>query len=231
MRMKFYEYYFLSANKMKAIGKQCIALLLITVTLTLVVVFSVLETVRIPYMTAHLVDRQPLSTFQGDKSNLICLESHPQYPQYTFFGPIEDPTWLFALREPLTDPGRARNGLTKRGFMVHNAETARCFWSVAKRVYRHGVWRGSIYYQAADRGPMDYIKSWTLKERPAAYWIAKAEAVLLGRVPWIEYLLIYGLGGLGMLYVIAVFAIWRLNKGIDESILEELELRSNVSSS
>jgi len=216
---------------MKIIGKQCIALLLITVILTLVVIFSVLGTVKIPYMTAHLVDRQPLSIFQGDKSNLICLEPHPQYPQYTFFSPREDPTWLFALREPLTDPGRAKNGLTKRGFVVHNAETARCFWSVAKRVYRHGVWHGTIYYQAADRGPMDYIKSWTLKERPAEYWITKAERALLERVPWMEYLLIYGLGGLGMLYVIAVFVIWRLSKDFDECNLEELELRRNISPS
>jgi len=60
------------------------------------------------------------------------------------------------------------------------------------------------------------------------YWIAKTEAALLESIPWIEFLLIYGLGGLAIIYVTVTLVVWCLDRRQGEPGLEELGMARKI---
>lgn len=200
-----------------------ILLALAAILITLITLTATTATI-IPFMK-NRSDTMSLLSFHGNKDGLFCLELNPLFTQYTSFSPVEDRTLEFVIREPTSDPGLAKAHLGRLGFVVNKLASNRCFFKKVKTVYKNGIWRGSIYYQAADRGPYGFLFSLNMRGRPKEYWIRKAERALLQDTPMVFTILVYSFAFVAGFGVFSTAICWFLEKELGQKLLNGMRVR------
>lgn len=196
----------------------------IAAILVTLIILTVTTAMSVPNMK-NRSDTMSVLNFRGDKDGLFCLELNPLFTQYTSFSPVEDPTLEFVIREPTTDPGLAKSHLRKSGFLVNKEASNKCFYKSLKTVYKNGIWRGSIYYQAADRDPYGFLYSLDLRGKPPGYWIREAERALLHDTPVVFTILVYSFMFVAGFGVVSTVICWCLEKGFGHNMLKGIRRR------